>query len=443
MLRLNWVIPVYLDIVTKSKISMSKFRIFKSLIIVKICLFGIETNSADSGIDSPVTLERAFAIAVENEPRLKANEHIAEAADGQIIQGGLRPNPVIGAEVENFLGTGPFSGAAGLEITLGVRQPFETADKGEKRARVAEGKRKLVDWERERILVSLKSEVRQLFVEVLLAQKEQRLRQQLLEITEHSREETARLVEAAQAPEVELSRAKLAVQRQQFSLMKANRRLGTAKQELASLWGFTPAPEFTVRGNISLAEELPELTQLLGRLPDTAELARFETRKKLREAELDLEEARAVGDFELFGGVRYTNEGRGDGSFVVGIDIPWKLFDQNQGNLQSARARRNAVDPQLESARRNLSRRLVSAYNQLKTAYQEAKSAKTELLPSAEATLEATEKGYEQGIYTLVNVLESRQALFEVREIYLEALQRYAQAQAVIKSITEAANINS
>jgi outer membrane protein TolC len=59
-----------------------------------------------------------------------------------------------------------------------------------------------------------------------------------------------------------------------------------------------------------------------------------------------------------------------------------------------------------------------------------------DLLPAAEATLRETEEGYQRGKFTQIAVLESRAALFQLREAYLEALRRYAAAQADIEALT-------
>jgi len=52
-----------------------------------------------------ITLPQALQRALAADPRLPLQDSRAEAAEGQIEQADLPPNPVIGAEVENILGT--------------------------------------------------------------------------------------------------------------------------------------------------------------------------------------------------------------------------------------------------------------------------------------------------------------------------------------------------
>lgn len=185
----------------------------------------------------PETISYATALerAIVSNPRLYLNASEAEAAEGQIEQADLPPNPVVGFEAENFLGTGPITGVQGLELTLGVSQVIETADKRQHRTNLARKERALVDWQREVLLTELEAAVRAAFVDVLLAQDSVDLRKEQLALAQESEGETSRLVEAARSPQVELTRATLAVRQQQFSLDKAQRDLATTKTVLASL----------------------------------------------------------------------------------------------------------------------------------------------------------------------------------------------------------------
>lgn len=389
----------------------------------------------------PVTFATALHRAIDNDPRLNLNSAVAEAAEGQIDQADLPPNPIIGFEAENFLGTGPITGVQGLELTLGISQVIETADKQQLRTALARKERTLVDWQREVLLTELETNVRAAFVDVLLAQNFVALRNEQLALAQESEDETTRLVEAARSPQVELTRATLAVRQQQFALDRARRDLATAKTMLAALWGTESEQPYTVEGKVVLDSDLPGFTELASRLPSTAQLAQYEVVLQSREAALELEKARAVPDVEVFGGARYYNEDMGNYGFVAGVNIPWPLFDRNQGNIRTARAQVRATEYEREAVRREMLIQLNRAYQALASAHEEVISVQKDLLPSAEQTLIDTNAGYERGQFTQLAVLESREALFEVREAYLDALQRYATAQAAIEALTRPANL--
>jgi cobalt-zinc-cadmium efflux system outer membrane protein len=408
-----------------------------------ILLLPIGSLTAQTPIDSDleaISYSQALQRAIANDPRLALNSILAEAAEGQIQQADLPPNPVVGVEMENIFGSGPFRDVQGMDVTLGITQLIETAGKRAKRTQLARTERALIDWDRELRLATVESEVRTAFVEVLVAQEALQLRQEQLSLAEHSREETARLVEAARSNQVELTRAELAVRQQQFAINQAGRTLQAAHARLAALWGESGERNFAVAGSVELDPDLPELAQLVALLPRSATLAQYEGHRRNREAALTLEQARAKPDLEVFGGGRYFNEASGEAAFVVGVEIPWPLFDKNQGNIRTARAQVRAVEYEKAATRRELIVGLTDAYQSLVAAHAEARSVKEDLLPAAEQTLAETQDGYERGQFTLLSVLESRSTLFEIRETYLDALSRYANAQAQIEALTRPAN---
>jgi cobalt-zinc-cadmium efflux system outer membrane protein len=414
-----------------------KRTLFILLLPIGSLIAQIPIDSDSETISYSKALQRAIAV----DPQLSLNSTIAEAAEGQIEQADLRPNPVVGAEMENIFGSGPFRDVQGMDVTLGVTQLIETAGKRTKRTELARTERALVDWKRELRLAAVESEVRTSFVDVLIAQETLKLREEQLTLAERGREETERLVEAARSNQVELTRAELAVRRQQFAIDQAERGLKAARARLASFWGEPTDTDFAVTGSVAVDPELPELIELIALLPQTAHLGQYEGHRRNREAALTLEQARAKPDFEVFGGGRYFNESSGDAAFVVGVEIPWPLFDKNQGNIRTARAQVRAVEYEKAATQRELVVAVNDAYQRLVAAHAEAQSVKGDLLPAAAQTLDETEEGYERGQFTLLSVIESRSTLFEIRETYLDALSRYASAQAQIEALTRPATL--
>ena len=408
-----------------------------------VCAPGNPLHAQLEGLQVPLelTFPEALRLAVEQDPRLKLYELEAEASDGQIEQAEKRPNPVVGAELENVLGTGALSGVDGLEITLGVSQLIETSGKREKRTRLAREARALVDWDREARLAELEGEVRHAFSTVLLAQKDLALRIELLELANRSHAETLRMVEAARSPAVEGTRTNFAIHQQQFLVEKAERSLKTAKVELAALWGLTSFTDFDAIGELYIEETVPPIEELVSLLPRTASLARFDRESRFRDAALALERSRAKPNFEVFAAGRYLNEGNGDIGIVAGIEVPWPRFDKNEGNIRTARARKLAVSAEHDVVHRSLVTALASAHRQMEEAHTEMNSLKKHLLPAAERTLSDVEEGYEKRQFTLLSVLESRRILYDVREAQLDTLRRYVAAQHDIESLTRTVSI--
>ena len=422
---------------------MHSFQKLQLAILIFLAPSGaLFSQSSTINFEAPVDYTAALNLAIDHNPRLLGIEATIEAAEGQIDQAKLRPNPTISGELENVIGTGPYSGVQGVEMTLGIRQLIETADKRAKRTSLARSNRDLVDWQREAILAEIEAETRSRFIDVLLAQKVASLREEQLELAKRSMEATEELVNAARSPQVELTRANLVIREQQFALDQSARALLASRNALSAQWGMAPSPEFIVSGEVVLERTLPEFKELILALSKTATLAQFEALARSREAALELEQARATPDFEVFGGGRYFNEESGDAAFVIGVEIPWPLFDKNQGNIRTARAQLRAVEFSRKTLHRTLMSELSDAFQTLTNAHADALSVESDLLPAAEQTLAETEAGYQRGQFKQLSVLESRRTLFQIRETYLEALTRYSQAQAAIGALTRSSTFN-
>ena len=379
----------------------------------------------------------ALERTLREHPALAENAAQTEAAVGQIQQAGRPPNPVISAEWGNFLGSGPMRGVQSLEFTLTLSQTLETAQKRPRRVELAKAQHAETLWDAKILRLEIEARVRAAFVNALLAAKDLSLRREQVQLAKASAAETERLVKAALSPEVEAARAQLAVRQQDFALQSARRAYASAKTELASLWSDAPESEnFEPVGSLALSPDLPAYATLLAQLPANPSLAAFKAQRRRYEAALDLEEARAVPDLEVFAGGRYFNEADGDGAFILGVQIPWPLFDKNKGNIHSATALRHANRQAEMRLQRSLRIQLNRAYRALTTAHAEANSIARDLLPAAEETLSRTEAGYQQGKFTQLAVLEARQTLFDLRESHLNALRDYSMAQTEILNLT-------
>lgn len=402
----------------------------KSLLWIAAVMGGSSPGSGET-----VSLETAIARAVAGDPGLERIEWEMEAAAGRVEQARSRPNPVIGAEVENLLGSGEFSGTRQLELTWSLRQEIETSGKREKRSRLAQREEELVDWSRNERRRALEAKVRDCFVQGLLAQEQFSLLERQWQIARGERAEAVRLADAGALSEVVRGRAEIRAQRAALSMARAEQELQRQRAELASLWGEPGAPPFTLVGELDLPEALPELSVFLEKLSESGVLARFSAEREARKAELVLERAQARPNIELFGGARYSNEGDGDASLVFGVEMPWPLHDRNEGNIRSARARLRSLPSEEESLRRELERALIAAYWQMRTSHEEATTLRDEILPAAEALAEVMESGYARGEYDFMSVAEVRREWVDARALELEALGRFALARSQIDSL--------
>ena len=408
---------------------------FLLLILAAVLLAPDRAVAVDSANPVQLTLESAVRFATEADPQFQVYAAGLEASAAEVEQADVRPNPVVGLEVENFAGTGALSGVDGAEITLGLRQTIETAGKREKRVALTRALGESIRTERAERFAVVTSAVRREFVSALLAREAVQLQETYLDLLEQNERATAVIVEAARAPQVDLSRARLTVKQQQFALDRSRRMYGASKARLAALLGPSAPVDFDPVGTIALETVLPDFSVLLESLNHTAWLARFDAEAQTRSAVVEVERARARPDFDVFAGARYLNESRG-GALVAGIEIPWPLFDKNKGAIRAAEVRLQAVEHRRAAARRDLTIQLTDLYQQMVAAHAEALSAMKDLMPAAEETLAETQDGFERGLFSQLRVIDARETLFNIRTTYFDALTRFSEAQARIESLT-------
>src|SRR3546814_7790564 len=80
--------------------------------------------SAESAAQS-LTLDAAIERAISASPEVVAGQATIDGARAEIDQAGVRPNPTLGVEAENFAGTGGFSVLEQPEVTVTYEQRIE------------------------------------------------------------------------------------------------------------------------------------------------------------------------------------------------------------------------------------------------------------------------------------------------------------------------------
>lgn len=242
-------------------------------------------------------------------------------------------------------------------------------------------------------------------------------------------------VKAGKVPPIEASRATVAVNRTQLTVLEAQGRLTVARQRLAIQWGDAHPSFPSAAGALDVLPARPELPDVLYQLKDHPALARWPDEMQRRRSELELASAQAVPNVVVSGGFRHFAE-NDDMGVVFGVSVPLPLFNRNQGAILSAQATMEAADAALEVARRSLLAEVHEQYQALITASAEDDSLRLNALPLARQVFEATQIGYREGKFSLFEVLDAQRALFETRSAQVEAEARYQIAIAELERLT-------
>lgn len=382
-----------------------------------------------------LTLAEALGRALAGNPELAASSWEVRSREGRALQAGLRPNPELDTEVENFAGTGTLSGSGASETTILLAQRLETAGKRPKRRRAAEIGADVAAWEYEATRLRIHAAVGRAFANVLAAQEHVAVTEELLEVARSSVDAVGRLISAGATSPVERTRAELEVGAVRVDLAVARRALEAARAELAATWGSrTPGFERAV-GELADVVAPPPAETVRGWLARNPVLLGWDLEIERREAVVALEEARRMPDVTVAAGVRRLQE-VDDTALVAGFSVPLPVFDRNQGARAAARSDLNKARHERHAMAARLAADLEGACQELSARHEEVTELRESLLPRATEAFEGVRRGYARGLFRNVDVLDAQRRLFELRLREIEALRAYHAAEAELERLT-------
>lgn len=369
-------------------------------------------------------LRTVLTRTLERSPVLNVFPYRERAADGHILQAGLRPNPELSVELENAVGTGPFSGLGGAEVTLALSQVVELGGKRERRSTLAGLNRDLVgaDYEIARLEVLADTAARFIHVaaDAALLDLSVRYRQ----LTDRALAAVTQRVDAGRTPSAERSQARIAVVRASITEEHAEHEFASARVRLAASWGEMEPRFGAVQADLFEFPDVPEFDALVSRLDETPGLERYLTVERVRAAELRLAEANGRQNARIGLGVRRL-EATGDQALTLSFSMPLPLSDRNQGNAAAARADYARLDAERERTRIEIYSALFGLYQELLHARMEATVLQNEMLPEAQHALEQVEAGYRAGRFSYLELVEAGRQRLDVERAAIEAAAKF------------------
>jgi len=381
-----------------------------------------------------ITLETAVEAAVGRHPSLAVTRYEIEARKGAVQQAGLPPNPVLFGEMEEFAGSGDFSGSTALSARLGISRELVLGGKTGKRVREAEAAAGVAELEHRARIVEIAALVEKRFLAVFTSQERLRLQTEGLDLIRQSHEVVAKRVRAGDTSPLDLARSQVDLATAQIALEQSRMELETARYSLAETWGSTvPAfAEVSFRYHSEADFNEADLQEALRRSP----VWRLqEEQGAVAEATLELATAQKIPDIELEGGVQRFNESD-DHAFFVGFSIPLPLFDRNQGNIAEARAARQKARHAGEAAYLALRTELRLAWREVLASRRALQALENEVMPSASQAYEAIGKGYRAGATDILGLLDARRTWLATRASRLDLLHRLENGLIEIKRLT-------
>lgn len=376
-----------------------------------------------------LTVDEAVAAALQHNPSLRAKTLELGSTQANEITAGLRPNPVASYLAEQL---GNRNVDSQQTVTLG--QPIETGGKRRRRlesarAATAVTTEEIADARRQVILL-----VRKAFTNALVARATIELAEDNLKALDEVERLQRFRVERGDLSELELLR--LQVQRFAFERDATDARQAGETARIALRSAIGPAG---VAESVEIVGALDFRDVSLD--PSTLRRRALEARPDLRAAEAaqakaraDVELARANAWWDFTPQLEYQRIGN-DNTIGVGISVPLRIFDRNQGEIARARSEVSRAAALRQAAATQALAEVDTAYAGVLVLRERVISLRDVYLPKATQARQTVEFAYRRGGVSLLDFLDAQRTY---RETTLEHLRALGNLRAAVDQLEAA-----
>lgn len=375
-----------------------------------------------------LSLAAAVEMALSANPELAAAAHELRAVEGTVMQAGLLPNPEISSVVEDT------QNKATRTTTIQINQLIELGGKRAARIASAERGRDVASADLMAKRLEIRARVVGAFFDVLMAQERALQSEDLLSLAQRATQAASRRVTAGKISPVEETKARIAEVSARVALNQAKSDLGAARHRLAATWG-SPVPSFgRVEGQNDQLPEILSAGAVELRLSNAPMLTRARHEADRFAAQAEVERTRRIPDVTVSLGSKRVEE-LGRNQTIVGVSIPFPIFDRNQGRVFEAQGRADKARDDLRATELRLGTEVLQNQERLKALVVEAQALKDEILPGARSAYAAASKGFELGKFSFLEVLDAQRTFFQARGQYLSSLSEAHRMAAELERV--------
>lgn len=191
--------------------------------------------------------------------------------------------------------------------------------------------------------------------------------------------------------------------------------------------------EFQVEADLSVVPimEDSEMLQQYA-LEHRADLQAMELEAEALGLKYKVEKRERLPDLKVNFG--YKNQSDGSEGFVIGGGIQLPIFNRNSGNITMAEAEQRSVETSLHIQRRAIRNQVDVAYQRVQNLY--AQWQEMQQNPISAEMLETTRASYQEGRYSLVELLDATKAYVGGRSLQHRITADYQQALFTLDTIT-------
>lgn len=352
-----------------------------------------------------VSLNEALKRAVENRPAVKSARLLIDQAK--------LSSRALGSYSPTVLGVGGSSrGEVGAtDGDLYLSQPIDIFGRTTANRRLGRAGIRVAEANYRGVMLDLQSDVLSSYFEAMSTAQLSSAADELLKIAEGIQKATIRRFEEGKIAEVQVTRAGIEFSRAQQSSLLRKAQLNAALKRTSGLIG-SPIAELDLSSILTPGQ--------LGDLSNRPDLLALSADIESAEAEAGIARKSSLPELEIQ--ARRSPWNDSDVFFGGRLQLTWSLYDHGRSKFetQAAKKKADAARASYEDARTRAVAELVANAIDMAAAESQVK-AFTALLESAKGLVEKSQKGFSEGVSTLIDILEATRALREVEQELAEA----------------------
>ena len=375
-----------------------------------------------------LTLEEALVRADRENPAFQVLAAEVEIAQGAKAMAGTRPNPelTVGPGVVRATEDGRTSYK--LRGELGISQTFEFPGKRSLRLLLADGEVRLRAAALDGFRHMVRIQVRQAFIQALVAREIGALRAEQLRTAETFLKSAQNRVASGHASAFELVQAQADRIAAARGVLQAKGETRSARSKLAQLMGSPLDTSFEVRGNLdsTLAglEIHDPLSLALAKNPTLGALA---MRVDLCGKAVDAARLETRPDLTVNPALEAS---RDEQALSLNFSLPLPILDRGRSRVATAEAERRRAVAELAKFKQELSASVLASRERVAGVREQLALYTPEFLEELKDILARTGTVYDQNATSLLMFLESRRSYYASLSDHYETIGRLAEAQS-------------
>jgi cobalt-zinc-cadmium efflux system outer membrane protein len=400
----------------------------------------------DEGPPSGLTLDAAIDRMLRENLELRSKFYEIPQAQADILQAGLRANPVFYADAQ-LVPYGAFNRSAPggpTQYDVNVSYPLDLSRKRQARLLVASRAKRVLEAQYQDAVRLSIDNLYTAFVDVLQARQTIRYAKKSVEGLDELLDVERKRLEKDATTRAEVKRVEIQRDSARIGLLDAEEQYRKAKRSLAVILKLSPeeADRLELRGTVFDRFPAPPPLEELNRIALEARPDLASYRLGIHRAEADVRLARAnrfTDVYVLYQPYTFQNNYpygvKSPMSWALGVTVPLPVYNRNQGNIERAKLNVIQTQIQLEHLERTTLNDVAQAYREYEISRNMVNHIEKDVLPDAATVLNDSRRLYVGGEKDVTYFLIAQRDYNDLIKQFLDTTIRHRRSMLALNTV--------